>query len=129
MKPRVGYENGATGSAPPRRLFGAILFSSASFFLLAGVSTHSEKEKRNKRGTRVKNAVRANEKDERNLVNGAVNLESRPIISLLPTFLDARHFFGYDPTQNLLYTRVVLAKEEERERRIGGKMVLYTRGH
>jgi len=90
MKPRVGYENGATGSAPPVD-FSARFFSlrplSFSWHCRRFYTFGKRKKKRNKRGTRVKNAVRANEKDERNLVNGAVNLEGRPIISLLPTFL------------------------------------------
>lgn len=78
----------------PRRLFGAGLFLS----FCHGVSICSEKRgKTNRLGTRVRNAIRANEGGRRNLVNGAVNLASRPIISLLPTFLDARHFFGYEP--------------------------------
>lgn len=108
----MGYENGASGSTPPRRFFGSFLFGIASFFLLIlPAFLYGKGKKGNKRGTRVRNAGQANEKDERNLVNGAVNLEGRPIISLLLTFLDARHFFGYEPTQNLLHARVVPARE------------------
>lgn len=110
-----------TGRRPPVD-FSARLFSLRHCLFLsldiAGVSIHSEKEKRNKRGTRVRNAGRANEKDEKNLVNGAVNLEGRPIISLLPTFLDARHFFGYEPRVRLktCYTHAWYLPGKERKK-------------
>lgn len=48
---------------------------------------------------------RTRDKGLRNVVNGAVNLAARPIISLLPTFLHARHLFGLYESDSKPVTR------------------------
>lgn len=102
---------------PPCRLFTATFFCTSTFFfftvyavsvqcpfltvrIVSFCNAGRKEETGGGRGSTVRKGTMANRrrrtKDRglRNLVNGAVNLAGRPIISLLPAFLHARHFFG-----------------------------------
>lgn len=124
VMPRTECENKA-GRCPPADFSARLFYSALLLILFLGCRClYTSPEKRKRKG----NIRRENknqecgpserEKGEEAGINGAVNLAGRPIISLLPTFLDARHFFGYEPRVRLktCYTHARYRPRKRRKR-------------